>query len=109
MKPKLIRDRIPEIAKANGVELITQTLESDDFKQALKNKLIEEAQEVSTAESKIDLVKEMADVADVLQTIADTYAITLDEIETHRQMKRQNAGGFTQQLLLVSRKEQKDD
>ncbi|MCI0711669.1 MAG: nucleoside triphosphate pyrophosphohydrolase [Chloroflexi bacterium] len=59
---KLVRDNIPEIIAANG--------------QALRQKLVEEAQEVLQAKPD-ELVNELADVYEVLDALIAAY--DLDE------------------------------
>ena len=46
---KLVRDRIPEIIRAESRECGTETLSDGEYRAALKEKLVEEAQEASEA------------------------------------------------------------
>lgn len=94
---KLIRDKIPEIIKANGQEPVVSALSSDDYKIALLDKLIEEAQELKESNGDIG---ERADVAEVLLAIDKVYAISEDEIQRVAKEKRKERGAFEQRLYL---------
>ena len=61
---KLVRDRIPEIISKSGIEYQTITLSEQEYQQALRQKLIEEAQEAATANN-ADLAIEIADLLDI--------------------------------------------
>jgi predicted house-cleaning noncanonical NTP pyrophosphatase (MazG superfamily) len=93
MKPKLIRDRIPEIMREVGVEAIFETLDGEHFQSALREKLIEEATEACYASAPDNLVAEIADLYEVI------------EEQTKR---REGRGGFVLQLLLKGQKGKED-
>ena len=46
---KLIRDHIPEIIRRNNLQCDITTMNEEEFRQALRAKLQEEAQEVAEA------------------------------------------------------------
>ncbi|TAE56625.1 MAG: hypothetical protein EAZ88_03705 [Oscillatoriales cyanobacterium] len=46
---KLVRDRIPDIIRESGNECETAVLSDEEYRQALRQKLIEEAAEVAQA------------------------------------------------------------
>jgi predicted house-cleaning noncanonical NTP pyrophosphatase (MazG superfamily) len=96
---KLIRDRIPQIIEAGGHRPVTHILDEDSYHAALLAKLVEEAQEASTA-TPGDLPAELADVAEVLQALAVTVNITWDELLSLAADKRSRRGGFEQRLFL---------
>ena len=48
---KLIRDRIPEIIQADGKQYSVEEVGDQEYKQALLDKLLEEAEEVHQAPS----------------------------------------------------------
>ena len=58
---KLVRDRIPDIIRQSGSECATETFSPDEFRRALRDKLVEEAREAANA-SDDDLLIELADV-----------------------------------------------
>lgn len=91
---KLIRSKIPLRMKDEGVFVYSNSLSEPDYLNALKKKIIEEAQEVQDANSKEDLITELADVMEVIHAIAQANQINLDEIEAARAKKRDINGHF---------------
>ena len=73
---KLIRDRIPEVIKATGDEGKTRILGEREYEKELKKKLIEESKEVLKA-SKEEVLNELADVLELIKSIASHYKITV--------------------------------
>lgn len=80
--------------KNEGVFVYSNSLSESDYLNALKKKIIEEAQEVHDAHSKEDLITELADVMEVIYSIAQASKINLDEIEVARAKKRAINGYF---------------
>jgi predicted house-cleaning noncanonical NTP pyrophosphatase (MazG superfamily) len=96
---KLVRDRIPEIIKEHGeVPVIAFTTQKDRMK-ALKAKLVEEAIEVQRTFN-TGLTDELADVMEVILSIASEANITRQQIEAARKKKRRERGGFKKGILL---------
>ena len=97
---KLVRDDIPEIIKKNGEVPKVSVLDEARFGIALKNKLIEEAQEVLEASSKEDVLDELSDVMELIEAIAKDNNLTMSEIEKKKQKKKKERGGFEKKLFL---------
>ena len=91
---KLIRSKLPERMRQEGVLLHGRALDDQEFIIELKNKLIEEALEVKDTLSRIDLIKELADVIEVIEALVSSASITKDEIEQERLVKRDTNGHF---------------
>lgn len=91
---KLIRSNLPERMKKEGVYLSGRPLTDEEFAKELKNKLVEEAGEVQDTHSREDLIKELADVMEVIETITSLHGITKEEIEKERLLKCQINGHF---------------
>ena len=91
---KLIRSNLPERMKKEGVYLSGRPLTDEEFAKELKNKLVEEAGEVQDTHSREDLIKELADVMEVIETITSLRGITKEEIEKERLLKCQINGHF---------------
>ncbi|MDO8488226.1 MAG: nucleoside triphosphate pyrophosphohydrolase [bacterium] len=98
-KQKLIRDKIPEKAAKEGIKLITRTLNQDEFETKVKEKLVEEANEVTMASDREELINELADVLELVRTVASINRIKLKEIESQRFKKLKKNGGFKKKLL----------
>ena len=85
-----------------GKELITEVLADESYKVALKAKLIEEAKEVVSAQG-TELVEEMADVYQVLESLITAYGFSKNQIETAQKRKLDKSGGFEKKLFLIDR------
>lgn len=97
--PKLVRDKIPQIIKQNNAECKTRKLDTNEFKVFLKKKLIEEAEELNQADLE-NVKNELADVLEVVYSLAKEYDIPLKEIEGKRKNKKIKRGGFKKMILL---------
>jgi len=97
---KLIRDKIPEIIKANNGKYKLRVMEENEFKKELKKKLIEEVKEVIEAE-KSELGKELADVLELIKSIAENENIKFELVEEKQKQRRKERGGFKKKLFLI--------
>jgi predicted house-cleaning noncanonical NTP pyrophosphatase (MazG superfamily) len=95
---KLIRDKVPEAIRAEGRTPIVRTLNEEEFLAALKNKLLEEVQELRRPEA--DLADEIADVYEVLETLAAAYGRSAGAVKERQAAKRRERGGFRKRLFL---------
>ena len=103
MFEKLIRDRIPAIALAEGRLLPTRIAEAKELRQFLVRKLFEEALEVAEATTSSDrdrILDELADVKTVLDHLAQHQGIDQEEIESRARDKLQERGGFKSGIIL---------
>ena len=102
---KLVRDRIPEIIQKEGNTADIIILSEESFKQAIKEKLIEEATEVCNAQNRDDILSELADLQEVMDTIKQLYNINTLEVNTIQAVKALQRGKFEKRLYLKSVKE----
>jgi len=93
---KLVRDKIPDIIRANGETPVTRELDEPEYKQALLEKLVEEAREMLADGS----IAERADVEEVLRAIDEAFGFSIEDIETIRQQKADERGAFAEQIFL---------
>ena len=96
---KLIRDRLPSIMRAQGLQVFDRRLNDAEFVAALKDKLLEEAQEVGAAADETDLIDELADVMEVIAALAEASGVPLQAVEERRQAKRDERGGFDERVF----------
>ncbi|WP_432542955.1 pyrophosphohydrolase domain-containing protein [Kineococcus sp. SYSU DK002] len=99
---KLVRDRIPELIRARGAEPVTRVLDEAEYDTALRDKLVEEAQELRNASSSGELLAEAADVYEVLAALADRLGVDLGTIAQAAQHKRAERGAFEERIWLES-------
>jgi predicted house-cleaning noncanonical NTP pyrophosphatase (MazG superfamily) len=95
---KLIRDKIPEIIKESGKIAIVETVNQEDYMTLLVRKLFEEAGEFSKERD----IKELADILEVIETLAINLDSSMDEIIKIKEDKKQERGGFSKKLKLLS-------
>ena len=93
---KLIRDRIPEIAKKENRVINYATAENDELYIALlRNKFVEEASEfLDTGD-----ISELADVLTVLKAIVKAAGISEEDFDKAYQEKLKTNGGFEKRYI----------
>ncbi len=91
---KLIRDHLPCMMRAKGIVVHERVMEQEEFIQRLKEKLLEEADEVKQASHADELLEELADVLEVIQTLSAAAGLSMRQIEDKRIEKRNSRGGF---------------
>jgi predicted house-cleaning noncanonical NTP pyrophosphatase (MazG superfamily) len=99
---KLVRDLIPEIMRADGARFETRVAGSQELPLLLRDKLVEEANEVASAADDRSVVEELADVLEVIHAYASWLGVGVQEIDQMRQVKRAQRGGFGAGIVLVS-------
>ncbi len=97
---KLVRDLIPDIIRGDGHACAVETLDNEAFRRALRNKLVEEAQEAADA-SDDDLVTELADLQEVVDALIQAYGYTHQTVAGMQQERRGQRGGFARRLRLL--------
>jgi predicted house-cleaning noncanonical NTP pyrophosphatase (MazG superfamily) len=97
---KLIRDRIPEIIRQDGRRYSIEEMSEEEYVQALKDKLVEEAQEAARAKPE-ELIKELADLYEVMDSLMATRGIDREAVLAEQGNRRQSRGGFNQRLRLL--------
>lgn len=91
---KLVRDRIPDIIRAEGRELSSWILADDEYTVALLAKVVEEAEELRDATTVEERLAEAADVYEVLLTVAELCGASIEDVVRLADAKRQQRGGF---------------
>ncbi|OPY29909.1 MAG: hypothetical protein A4E28_00629 [Methanocella sp. PtaU1.Bin125] len=94
---KLVRDRIPAIMRAEGKSPEVERISGERLRQALKDKLVEEAAELRAA---ADIREELADVLEVADALADAYGLDREEVAAIRRKKHADRGGFREGFFL---------
>ena len=93
---KLVRDKIPDIIKFSGKQAVTHVLTDEEYLVELDRKLSEECAEYQADKS----LEEMADVLEVLYTIAAACGYSVEELERVRAEKAEKRGGFADKIFL---------
>jgi predicted house-cleaning noncanonical NTP pyrophosphatase (MazG superfamily) len=98
---KLIRDRIPEIIESTGKAFEVTVMSTQEFQDALKVKLLEEASEAKEASSRKDLIKELSDIYEVIDALCVALRIDKSDVLELQKRRKEKRGGFTEQLKLL--------
>lgn len=100
---KLVRDRILEIIEKDGVNYQSRILREEEFRHELLKKVVEEAQEVLDSNGNQDeLVKELADLWEVIESIVKTFKLDHEQIQEVKQHRHDLRGGFDKRIFLKS-------
>lgn len=101
---KLVRDKIPEIIKADqGRAPKTRVLANEEFIVELLKKLKEEAKELAEVkDNKPELIKEIGDVYEVIDAIIEYYNLDREGIMKLKNERKQKRGGFKKKIFLES-------
>lgn len=97
---KLVRDRIPDIIRESGNECEVLIMSDPEYRQALRQKLIEEAAEAAAAD-RDDLVAELADLSEVMDALMISFGISGDRLLAEKIKRQEARGGFTQKIMLL--------
>jgi predicted house-cleaning noncanonical NTP pyrophosphatase (MazG superfamily) len=93
---KLVRDKIPEIIRANGEMPSTRVAERAEYRRLLVAKLSEEVLEFIASDGDPG---ELADIMEVVLALADGLGIGQQELEKLRAEKAAERGGFSQRIV----------
>lgn len=94
---KLVRDKIPQIIKRAGKKPIIRTLSDDELPLYLEMKLEEEVKEYRESKNP----EELADILEVIVSLAKTQGLDLADIVGLQIDKRFKNGGFNDKILLI--------
>ncbi|MEB3211601.1 MAG: nucleoside triphosphate pyrophosphohydrolase [Leptolyngbyaceae bacterium] len=97
---KLVRDRIPEILENQNVRFSVEEMTLAEYRQALRQKLIEEAQEVATA-TDANLAAEIADLWEVIDATLNAYQLRREDVLARQMQRRIDRGSFNRRLRLL--------
>lgn len=90
----LVRNNRIEQMEKLGLNINYKVLSDEEYLKELKNKIVEEAGEVSVANSPEELSSEIGDVLEVIEHIVDIYGLDMDKIQTMKKEKQERIGKF---------------
>jgi predicted house-cleaning noncanonical NTP pyrophosphatase (MazG superfamily) len=95
---KLVRDKIPEIIKADGKECEIEIAFKYERQELLEKKLMEEVNEFLEDKN----LEELADVMEVLYGLANNMGYSEEDLNKKRLEKLEERGGFKEGIVLKS-------
>ncbi|SHR48311.1 Phosphoribosyl-AMP cyclohydrolase [Mycobacteroides abscessus subsp. abscessus] len=98
---KLVRDQIPEMIASTGKQYSTRILDKQRYISELRKKSREELEEYMNANSKKAAIEELADLLEVISSLAKVHGSSIEEVEKVRNEKFKERGGFEKRILLV--------
>lgn len=93
---KLVRDKIPEIIEKANKVAVCHIAEGEEYTLALREKLWEEVREFSATAA----AEELADILEVMKSIAANLGLGWEEIVKLANDKAAERGGFGQRIIL---------
>jgi predicted house-cleaning noncanonical NTP pyrophosphatase (MazG superfamily) len=93
---KLVRDRIPEIIRAEGLEPVIYTADAEEYGSRLREKLQEEVTEFIASDNDPE---ELADILEVVYALAEQAGTTREQLEKLRAVKAEKRGGFSDRIV----------
>ncbi len=105
---KLVRDNIPNIIDSNGEVAVTRVLNNEEYRLELYKKLQEETYEVINSKDKNEVLEELADVLEVIKSIAILENKNLDDIIEISNQKSLKRGGFNKRIFLEKTYDKKE-
>lgn len=97
---KLWRDKLVKMVLDKGSVLDVRQLDDAEFDKQLRLKILEEADEIKTAQTKQELVEELADLMEVVDSLYALHGISCDEVKEIQTKKRNEKGGFDDRLFV---------
>jgi len=91
---KLVRDKTQERLNRQRVTCPERVMETEEFVQRLKDKLVEEAHEVLEAQTTEEYLHEIADVLEVIHALTLAINLSYEQIEQKRLQIKEERGGF---------------
>ncbi|MFH1767260.1 MAG: NUDIX domain-containing protein [Patescibacteria group bacterium] len=93
---KLVRDKIPEIIERNGERPMIRIADQEEYRDVLKEKLLEEAAEFKRDETP----EEIADIFEVIDAICKEFGFAKPIVENLQREKKEKRGGFEEKIIL---------
>ncbi|MEO6760955.1 MAG: nucleoside triphosphate pyrophosphohydrolase [Candidatus Saccharimonadales bacterium] len=104
---KLVRDKILDDMQNKGQQAALKELSDKEFLHELSRKLVEEANEFSSADPK-EALKELADVLEVVEALAGAIGSDFESLRAIQSERKAKRGGFDKRIY-VGRLDLADD
>lgn len=95
---KLARDKSEAWLNAKGVFGSYRVMDTKEYIQRLKYKLLEEVEEIIEAKTDEEFVSECADLLEVVHAFANAKGLSYEQIERKRIHVKEDRGGFDERI-----------
>jgi len=102
---KLVRDKIAENIEKKGEEVESAQITGDALLEKLREKIMEEANELFWAHDDDEIIEELSDLEEVLSSYISHRHIDKAELQHVREEKLKNKGGFDHGIVLLETRE----
>lgn len=93
---KLVRDRIPEIIEGRGETVVIHEATGEEYREALRAKLVEEVDEFLKSGNQEELV----DILEVIHSLTALQGTPREQLQLIQKQKRDDRGGFEKRIIL---------
>ncbi|RYE06343.1 MAG: hypothetical protein EOP33_03930 [Rickettsiaceae bacterium] len=97
---KLVRNKLSKVLTDHQVIVSSTILTADQFIQKLKEKIVEEAKEVQAADINQELIIEIADLCEAIDTLIKICHIDKQDVENAKIKKKEEIGCFTKESYI---------
>jgi predicted house-cleaning noncanonical NTP pyrophosphatase (MazG superfamily) len=98
---KLVRDEIPQQIHQHGETTVLARIAQQEARTALVVKLFEEAHELLGAGNPSEVEGELADLLEVVRSLASATGVSWEDVESKAAVKRSQRGGFEKGVVLM--------
>lgn len=99
---KLVRDKVPAMIATSGLRAIVTVVHGEEELEAMRRKIVEEANELAAAGSRSEIISEIADLMEILAAYRKRHNIRDTEIFEEANRKRRDRGAFEKGTFLIS-------
>jgi len=96
---KLVRDKIAQRMIADE-KARYRVLKETGFIKELKKKILEEAKELGTIKEKKRIIKELADIQEIIDTLSQALKSSKKEIKDKQREENKKSGSFKKRLYI---------
>lgn len=94
----LVRNNRLEMMQKQGINVNYKILSDEEYLQELKNKIVEEANEVCDCKNCNELAEEIADILEVVEHLLDVSNLKMEDIEKIKKIKQEKVGKFDRKI-----------
>lgn len=104
---RLVRDKVPELIEKSGKKATCRTLNDIEYKQALKDVLVEKAYDIQRAETNEEIGMIIADIMTITAALGICIDMDEDDLITYTNKKIIEKGFYEDRKFLISVEEKK--